>query len=142
MARADSLGGRAVSRWWMTACGSAALLLVVCGCAATTHREQINSARTTITTEAAGTRQVLAGLKDDLTHSGQAIPQIVNINYASQKELATLPGINMRQAHIIIDNRPYDTPLDLFYKHVVTKAEYQRIKGRVDAWDNLGAAQN
>lgn len=118
------------------------MILAVCGCGGVARRKQINGTKTSVKAEAAGAKHVFATLKDDLTNSEQAVPEIVNINYASQKKLATLPGINMRQARKIMDNRPYDTPLDLVYKRVVTKAEYERIKGRVDAWDNLNATKN
>lgn len=143
MTRTGSWRGKTARRRWTAACGGAVLLLAVCGCGSSAaRREQANSAKTSVKAEAASARQVLASLKADLTDEEKPIPVIVNINYASQKELATLPGISMAQARTIMDNRPYNTPLDLLYKHVVTKPEYELIKGRVDAWDNLWATKN
>lgn len=143
MIGAEALRNRGVKQRRAAVCGGAALLLAVAGCGGV-HRNQINinSARAGVKSEAASATQVLASLKADITNNEQSIPRIININYADQKTLATLPGISMKQARIIMDNRPYDTPLDLLYKHVVTKAEYQRIQGRVDAWDNLWATTN
>jgi len=83
-----------------------------------------------------------AGLEKTLTEDASSIisgPDMVNINYANEDKLATLPGITRADARVIMNNRPYDTPLDLVYKHVVTKAEYDRIVNRVVAWDNLWA---
>lgn len=62
---------------------------------------------------------------------------MVNINYASLDKLATLPGISKAQARMIVNNRPYNTPLDLVYKKVITQAEYERLVNRVVTWDNL-----
>ncbi|MGC2162883.1 MAG: helix-hairpin-helix domain-containing protein [Silvibacterium sp.] len=83
-----------------------------------------------------------SGIEKTLSEDASTIVSgrdMVNINYASEDKLATLPGINSTQARTIMDNRPYNTPLDLVYKHVVTKEEYTRIANRVVAWDNLWA---
>ena len=69
-------------------------------------------------------------------HSTDAGP-IVNLNYASFDQLASLPGISKEQARTIMNNRPYNTPLDLVYKKVVTQQEYERLLNRVVTWDNL-----
>lgn len=69
-------------------------------------------------------------------HSTDSGP-IVNLNYASLGQLATLPGISKEQAKTIMNNRPYNTPLDLVYKKVVTQEEYDRLLNRVVTWDNL-----
>jgi DNA uptake protein ComE-like DNA-binding protein len=68
--------------------------------------------------------------------------EIVNINYSDEKRILTLPGINHDLAMKIIRNRPYATPTDLMAKHVLTKGEYNRIKSRLTAWDNLWNTPN
>lgn len=86
-----------------------------------------------------------AGLEKTLSEDASSIvsgPDMVNINYASEDKLATLPGITLAHARIIMDNRPYNTPLDMVYKHVITQEEYDRIVSRVVAWDNLWAGTN
>lgn len=82
-----------------------------------------------------GMKAVQAAVSDD--DSLVAGPQIVNINYANMKRLMTLPGVSEAKARQIMDNRPYNTPQDLVYKKVLTKAEFARVEKRVDAWDNL-----
>lgn len=81
---------------------------------------------------------LIAGIKQDI--GADPYPpsgEIVNINYSSEERLLTLPGINQELAMLIIHNRPYATPTDLISKHVLTKAEYDRIEKRLTAWDNL-----
>jgi DNA uptake protein ComE-like DNA-binding protein len=90
-----------------------------------------------------GIKDVNTGLKEDLSGDDSSVvsgPEFVNINYSSVAKLMTLPGMTREGADLIIHNRPYDTPLDLVYKHAVTKAEYKRIVHRVVAWDNLWAS--
>ena len=62
--------------------------------------------------------------------------ETVNVNYATEKMLETLPGVTPARARKIINNRPYATPQDLMLKGMLTKAEYARIAGHVVAWDN------
>lgn len=81
---------------------------------------------------------LLSGLKKDF--GGDPYPssgEIVNVNYSSEEKILTLPGINPELAMKIIRNRPYATPTDLVAKHVLTEEEYDRIKSRLTAWDNL-----
>lgn len=70
---------------------------------------------------------------DNSTQSGP----MVNLNYASLDQLATLPGISKAKAKKIMNNRPYNTPLDLVYKKVVTQEEYEKLVNRVVTWDDL-----
>jgi DNA uptake protein ComE-like DNA-binding protein len=79
-----------------------------------------------------GLRQEI-GAEDPYPPSGD----IVNINYSSEQRILKLPGINHTLAMKIIRNRPYATPTDLMAKHVLNKEEYERIKDRLTAWDNL-----
>lgn len=77
-------------------------------------------------------------LKESISDDDRAMSAgMVNINYATQQKLATLPGISKAEAREIINNRPYNTPLDLVYKKVITMEEYDRLVNRVVAWDNL-----
>ncbi|HEY6490336.1 MAG: helix-hairpin-helix domain-containing protein [Terracidiphilus sp.] len=57
----------------------------------------------------------------------------VNLNTASLGALEALPGIDEAAAQRIIDRRPYDSSSDLVKKHVVSKAEYDRIADKVTA---------
>jgi DNA uptake protein ComE-like DNA-binding protein len=64
------------------------------------------------------------GLKDG-PHS------LVNVNSASENDLATLPGVSRSEARRIIDGRPYRTPHDLLDKGVITESDYEKIRDRV-----------
>ncbi|HTW44057.1 MAG TPA: helix-hairpin-helix domain-containing protein [Acidobacteriaceae bacterium] len=81
---------------------------------------------------------LLTGLKKDFGHDPYPpSDEIININYSSEERLLTLPGINHDLAMEIIRNRPYATPTDLIAKHVLTQEEFDKIKDRLTAWDNL-----
>src|SRR3569833_933519 len=56
-----------------------------------------------------------------------------NINKASLKDLSSLDGIDDEAAQRIVDHRPYTDSYELVKKHVIPKAEYNRIAGRIEA---------
>src|SRR5882762_31892 len=57
----------------------------------------------------------------------------VNINTASRDDLTALPGLNGATADKIINGRPYSSPSDLLDRHLVSRAEYDRIAPRINA---------
>ena len=57
----------------------------------------------------------------------------VNINNATADQLEALPGIDAVRARKIIAGRPYQNSDDLVKRHLVPKAEYDRIAGQVVA---------
>lgn len=69
---------------------------------------------------------VAAGVKQGLK-SGNA----VDINSASEEQLADLPGITGARAQKIIRGRPYGDPHDLVSKGVLTREQYERISRQV-----------
>ncbi|MGD0737020.1 MAG: helix-hairpin-helix domain-containing protein [Terracidiphilus sp.] len=73
-------------------------------------------------------KAVVQGVEDSLKTKGQ-----VNINNATADQLEALPGINAVRARRIIAGRPYQSSDDLVKRHVVPKAEYDRIAGQVVA---------
>lgn len=110
------------------------------------------------TTQKAGQKASTQSLKSEASSAGQELKAsvkeiqatvagdnstasgpIVNLNYASLDQLATLPGISKAKARMIMNNRPYNTPLDLVYKKVVTQQEYEQLVNRVVTWDDLWA---
>jgi DNA uptake protein ComE-like DNA-binding protein len=54
--------------------------------------------------------------------------RVVNLNSASESELTDLPDISSVTARRIIRNRPYHEPADLVTKHVVSGAQYAKLK--------------
>jgi competence protein ComEA len=58
---------------------------------------------------------------------------LVDVNSASEEDLASLPGISRREARKIIASRPYRTADDLVSKRVVSDSEFEKIRDRVTA---------
>ncbi|MFZ0745199.1 MAG: helix-hairpin-helix domain-containing protein [Terracidiphilus sp.] len=73
-------------------------------------------------------KAVAKGVVDGLKAKGS-----VNINKATPGDLETLPGIDAAAAHRIIAHRPYEDSGDLLKRHVVTRAEYDRIANQIVA---------
>jgi DNA uptake protein ComE-like DNA-binding protein len=57
--------------------------------------------------------------------------QPVDLNSASKKDLAALPGIGPDYAQTIIDARPFKSKDDLLRKKLIPQATYDKIQDRV-----------
>lgn len=57
----------------------------------------------------------------------------LNINKASESELEALPGIDAAAARRIIAGRPFETSMELTRRHVISRAEYNKIASKVVA---------
>ena len=79
-------------------------------------------------TAAKDAKAVAQGVVDGLKQKGP-----VNINGASENDLRTLPGIDQDAAQRIIEGRPYADSSELVKKHIVSKAEYDRIADKITA---------
>jgi competence protein ComEA len=58
---------------------------------------------------------------------------LMDINSASEKELATLPGIGEARAKAIVKGRPYRGKDELVQKKILTEKVYDGIKDQVIA---------
>lgn len=88
-------------------------------------REQTAHATSTAVRDAkAVTQGVVQGIRQQRT---------ININKASVKDLSSLDGIDDETAGRIVDNRPYSDAYELVKKHIVSKSEYNRIAGKIEA---------
>lgn len=72
------------------------------------------------------TKAVAQGVKDGLSNK-----KSVDLNKASKDDLASLPGIDSRQADRIIAERPYANAHQLVSRHVLTEEEYAQVQDRV-----------
>jgi DNA uptake protein ComE-like DNA-binding protein len=57
----------------------------------------------------------------------------ININQASREDLVGLPGVTEHQADRIIAGRPFDKAHDLVTRHVLSEAQYAKVRDRVIA---------
>jgi DNA uptake protein ComE-like DNA-binding protein len=64
----------------------------------------------------------------------------MDINSASEKELATLKGIGDVRAAAIVKGRPYKGKDDLVKKKILTKKVYDEIKDEIIAKQDMAAA--
>jgi len=66
------------------------------------------------------------------TETDQSLQQSkININFATLDELDKLPGIGQVTAKKIIDNRPYQSIVELSTKKIVNKSVWEKIKSLV-----------
>jgi competence protein ComEA len=79
-------------------------------------------------TAAQDTKAAVQGVVDGFKTRGQ-----VNINSASVDQLKALPGIDDDAAHRIVDGRPYKDPVELPQRHIVSRAEYDKISNQIVA---------
>jgi DNA uptake protein ComE-like DNA-binding protein len=113
---------------WMMLCVLAVLPLTAC----TPERRSPDAIREdTAKATAEATRDakaVVQGVAQGLKEKGP-----VNINKASVDDLKALPGVDDAAANRIVDGRPWDNSYDLVKKHVISKAEYDRIASKIKA---------
>jgi DNA uptake protein ComE-like DNA-binding protein len=105
----------------------AAGLLLLSGCFSpdNTHSLQEHTADAT----AAAKRDagaIARGVAEGLMRKGP-----LDINQASAKELATLPGMTPEIANTIVKNRPYASTRELVQKRVLSKSEFNRVKAQI-----------
>jgi DNA uptake protein ComE-like DNA-binding protein len=103
-------------------------LLAVAGC--TSAERSPDAIRQDATKAAVEAKQdakaLVRGVEDGLKSKGQ-----VNINSATPEQLEALPGISAARAQRIIAARPYQDPDELLKRHLVAKAEYDRISSQL-----------
>lgn len=59
------------------------------------------------------------------------VPDLINVNTASQKELESLSGVGSVTAKKIIDARPYIEIEDLIVNKIITISTYEKIKDKI-----------
>ena len=55
----------------------------------------------------------------------------VDLNSADRSQLASLPGFTTATADKVIEGRPYRSPDELVSRHIVSRAEYDRIANQI-----------
>ena len=88
-------------------------------------REQTAHATSTAVRDAkAVTQGIVQGIRQQKT---------ININKASVKDLSSLDGIDDATADRIIAHRPYKDSYELVKRRIVSKEQYNRIAGKIEA---------
>jgi DNA uptake protein ComE-like DNA-binding protein len=109
---------------------AAVLVLALAGCTTESRSPDAIREQTANATAAAkrDAKAVAQGVFEGLARKGP-----VNINKATKEQLLTLPGVSSATAEVIIAGRPYSRSSELVRKHIVSKAEYDKIADRVVA---------
>ena len=108
----------------------ASLLLGLSACVGTKDnpdeiRQRTADATATVKRDA---KAVAEGVKEGLGRD-----KTININKASREDLLSLPGLTDRQADRIIAERPFTNAHDLVTRHVMSDAQYDKVRDRVTA---------
>ena len=110
-------------------CSSFALLVLTACTPERRSPDAIREDTAKATSEVARDAKAVAqGVAEGLKSGGT-----VNVNTATAEKLESLPGVDEHIANRIIDGRPYASTSDLVAKHAISKAEYDKIVGKVTA---------
>lgn len=105
------------------------LLAVLAGCNQHPTAQELKEKTAKATQEAKrDVKAVAEGVREGWKHD-----ESVDLNSASKDQLLSLPGVTATEADRVIAGRPYDAPNELVTKHILPKAEYDKIAGRVTA---------
>ena len=91
-----------------------------------------NSAQTTVKAGADKGQASAAATKTDATskakEAGAAVKSAIDLNTASEADLAALPGVGADNAKKIVDARPFARKDQLVSKKILTKANFDEVK--------------
>jgi competence protein ComEA len=85
------------------------------------------------------TAQTTAEVKSDAKAVAQGIREgwsrdkALDLNSATREQLVELPGVSEPEANRVIAGRPYNDPGELVTRHIMSKAEYDRVSDRITA---------
>lgn len=85
------------------------------------------------------TAEATAEAKRDIKAVGEGIKEGWNrnkpldLNTATREQLVSLPGMTAGEADRVIAGRPYNEPGELVTRHIMSKAEFDKIADQVNA---------
>jgi DNA uptake protein ComE-like DNA-binding protein len=85
------------------------------------------------------TAEATAAVKSDAKAVAEGIREgwnrnkALDLNTATREQLLSLPGVTAAQADRVVAGRPYNEPADLVTRHIMPKAEYDKIADRITA---------
>ncbi len=77
------------------------------------------------------TLQTVTSYNINQVQEGQSQNGLISINYSTQSELESLPGVGPVTASKIISNRPYQTLEELVSRKAVGQSLFQKIKDKI-----------
>ena len=105
------------------------LIVILAACQQKESPQQLREQTAQATAEAKSDAKAVA----DGIREGWNRNQPLDLNSASKEQLVSLPGMTSAEADRVIAGRPYGEPGELVTKHIVSKAEYDKISDRVTA---------
>jgi len=106
-----------------------ALILILSACQQKQSPQELREKTAQATAEAKSDAKAVA----DGIREGWNRNQPLDLNSASKEQLLSLPGMTSEGADRVIAGRPYSEPGDLVTRHIVSRAEYDKIADRVTA---------
>jgi len=105
------------------------LLTLSVGCIEPRNSEDLKEKTAQATAEVKrDAKAVAAGIRE-----GWSRDKPLDLNTATKDQLQSLPGMTAAEADRVIAGRPYDDPNDLVKRHILAKAEYDKIADQVTA---------
>jgi competence protein ComEA len=105
------------------------LLAVFAGCTQQKNSEDLKEQTAKTTAEVKRDAQaVAAGIRE-----GWSRDKPLDLNTATKDQLLGLPGVTAAEADRVIAGRPYNEPGEVVTRHIMPKAEYDKIADRVTA---------
>ena len=105
------------------------LLAALAGCTQPQNTQELKEKTAQATADVKHDAQaVAAGIRE-----GWSRDQPLDLNTATKEQLLSLPGVTAAQADRVIAGRPYNEPGEVVTRHIMPKAEYDKIADRVTA---------
>jgi competence protein ComEA len=105
------------------------LLAALAGCTKPQNTQELQEKTAQATAEVKrDAKAVAAGIRE-----GWSRDKPLDLNAATKEQLLSLPGMTEAEADRVIAGRPYNEPSDLVKRHILPKAEYDKIADQVTA---------
>ena len=105
------------------------LLAALAGCTQPQNSQDLKEKTAQATAEVKrDAKAVAAGIRE-----GWSRDKPLDLNTATKEQLLSLPGVTTADADRVITGRPYSDPNDLVKRHILVKAEYDKIADQVTA---------
>ena len=105
------------------------LLAALAGCTQQQNSQDLKEQTAQATAEVKRDAKAVAeGIRE-----GWSRDKPLDLNTATKEQLLSLPGMTKAEADKVIAGRPYNDPSDLVKRHILPKAEYDKIADQVTA---------